>query len=216
MLMPIGDVLMCQPALAGLRRRYPHARLTALVTRERAEIVRGNADIDALLVYDFTPTRGAQSRLDATLAEIYARRFDMVVSFSTAGNCVAIVSAIPRQVWQRLPFFFWLWGSRDRAYLNRHAIDHYWQVVAQLGIVPRGPADLVPQWSVSPADHALALARLRQLGIELCRRAAARAAAPWRRRILWQEALASAPFCRASGANLRRNWRSGHCDGRSG
>lgn len=166
LLMPIGDVLLCEPALAALRRRFPRARLTGLAIRARAPLVAMSPYLDDLIVYDAEPERDAVARLDVTLAAIQADPFGMIVSFSTAGNCVALLSGIPRQVWQRLPWLFWLWGSAfDRPYRARHAVEHYWDVVAPLGLRPQGPADGVPRWHVPAADRAAAGERLRAAGV---------------------------------------------------
>ncbi len=168
--MPIGDLLFAQPAIQALRVRYPQAHITALTTRERADLVTafplvGEVPVfDAYLIYDDTPDHGALDRLDETMRHITRQRFDMVVSFSPAGNCVAILSGIPRQIWQRLPLAFWLWGARfDAAYRDRHAVEHYWEVVAQLGLRPQSVADHVPRWRVSAEEYASAQAQLKEL-----------------------------------------------------
>ncbi len=167
LIMPIGDVIFSQPAVAGLRRRFPHARLTALVTAARAPLIAMNPDIDDLIVYDDTTEHNSLTRLDLTLQEIVPRRFDMLVSFSTGSNCVGLLSGIPRQYWQRLPFVFWVWGSAlDPGYRTRHAVEHYWRVMAQLDVAPRGPADHVPRWHVSADEHAAARARLAAMGVD--------------------------------------------------
>ena len=129
--MPIGDTLFAQPAVAALRRRFPQARLTAIVWPTNAVLAATNPDIDDMIIYHNDPNdRDFLTRFDAFLPQVQARRFDMLVSFSPASNCIAILSGVPRQVWQRLPFCFWLWGTTfDPAYRERHAVDHYWQTV---------------------------------------------------------------------------------------
>lgn len=167
LLMPIGDTLFCQPALAGLRQRFPQARLTALVHPLLAPLIATNPSLDEVLIYDDAPGHDFITRLDTTLQVIYARRFDMIVSFSPAGNCVAILTGIPRQVWQRLPYAFWLWGSvLDTGYRSRHAVEHYWNVVGQLAIAPHEPADYLPRWQVPAEDRQAARDHLRAFGID--------------------------------------------------
>jgi ADP-heptose:LPS heptosyltransferase len=48
-LLPIGDTLMATPAIAGLRRRFPDAIITAWVSASNAAILEGNPDIDQLV-----------------------------------------------------------------------------------------------------------------------------------------------------------------------
>jgi ADP-heptose:LPS heptosyltransferase len=167
LLLPIGDLLFCQPAIASLRRRYPQAHMTALVRPLLAPLITDHPDLDDAIIYDAAPDHDFITRLDTTLQDIYARRFDMIVSFSPAGNCVAILTGIPRQVWQRLPYIFWLWGDAlDRGYRARHAVEHYWNVVRQLGVIPRGPGDHIPRWQVSQAERGAAREHLRSVGVD--------------------------------------------------
>ena len=165
--LPIGDTLFVQPAVAALRRRYPQARLTAIVYPTNAALAAVNPDIDDLITYHNDPTdRDFITRFDAFLPQVHHRRFDMFVSFSPGSNCIAILSGVPRQVWQRLPFCFWLWGTTfDAAYRERHAIDHYWQTLHDLGIAPRNPTDRIPIWQVSAAEQDAARVTLTSAGI---------------------------------------------------
>jgi len=48
----IGDVLLATPAIAALRAEYPSARIWAAVPRSSAEILKGNPDLDRVLLYD--------------------------------------------------------------------------------------------------------------------------------------------------------------------
>jgi ADP-heptose:LPS heptosyltransferase len=166
LLIPFGDVVLCQPAVAGLRRRFPRSQLTGLVVAARAPLAALDPDLDDLIVYDDTPEHNSLERLDRSLAAIRERRFDLAVSFSPAGNCVLLMSGIPRQIWHRLPFFFWATGARDPAYMQTHAVELYWQVVAPLGICPMTPEDHIPHWAVSEDDRCQARARLAGLGVD--------------------------------------------------
>ncbi len=48
----IGDIIHTLPAVAGLRRAYPKAWLAWVVERGGAELLRGNPDLDELIVVD--------------------------------------------------------------------------------------------------------------------------------------------------------------------
>src|SRR6185437_13506 len=169
--MPIGDTLFCQPAIAAIRRRYPDARMTALVWITNLPLAQANPDIDDIIVLapqhpSPGPTLDFITRFDDTLREIQARRFQMMVSFSPSSNCVAILTGIPRQVWQRLPCGFWLWGSAFAPeYGDQHAVDYYWDVVGDLGLAPRDPAERIPHWQVSAEEQQATCERLARLGI---------------------------------------------------
>ena len=45
----LGDVLMTTPVLAGLRRAYPHARITYAVGAWSRKALEGNPNVDELI-----------------------------------------------------------------------------------------------------------------------------------------------------------------------
>ncbi len=166
--MPIGDTLFAQPAVAAVRRRFPHAHITAIAYAHVAPLVAANPALDEVIAYNADPALDFIARFDTTLSALHARRFDLLVSFSTGSNCIGILTGIPRQVWQRLPFAFWLWGAAfDPAFREKHAVDHYWDVVADLGLAPRDAADRIPHWQVGVAEQTAARAALVGAGIEV-------------------------------------------------
>ncbi len=161
-LLPIGDLLFCQPALMAVRRRFPAARITALTSSQLAPLLADFPAIDDLFIHDTTPDGNLIARLDATLQFIHARRFDHFISFSTGTNSLGLLTAIPRQTWQVLPRAFYLTGTLlDPPFRARHAVDHYWQVVRPLGCFPRDWLDRVPYWHVPHAERREAAERLR-------------------------------------------------------
>jgi heptosyltransferase III len=48
----IGDVVLTTPAIAALRKRYPHARIVGVVSPVAAEIYRANPHLDESIVLD--------------------------------------------------------------------------------------------------------------------------------------------------------------------
>ena len=49
----IGDAVMCLPALMDIRESFDHSNVTVLARPAIAELLRGHAGIDDVLVYDY-------------------------------------------------------------------------------------------------------------------------------------------------------------------
>ncbi|HKD77055.1 MAG TPA: glycosyltransferase family 9 protein, partial [Ktedonobacterales bacterium] len=49
---------------------------------------------------------------------------------------------------------------------QRHSVEHYWDVVARLGIFPQRPEDHIPTWHVGETERAAAHATLTKLGVQ--------------------------------------------------
>src|SRR5574343_655369 len=47
----IGDLVCTTPAFSALRKRYPDAKIGALVNSYNAEVLRGNFNVDHVFVY---------------------------------------------------------------------------------------------------------------------------------------------------------------------
>lgn len=95
----IGDAVMCEPALAALRRRFPDAEVTLLVKPAVAELFTGHPAISKILVYD---DRGQHAGLTGKwrLAQTLRRgRFDLAILFQNAFEAalLAFLAGIPRR-----------------------------------------------------------------------------------------------------------------------
>ncbi|MEM1060462.1 MAG: putative lipopolysaccharide heptosyltransferase III [Verrucomicrobiota bacterium] len=88
----IGDVLLMTPALRELRRRFPEARLTAVVHAFAAPMLEGNPDVDDIITAGHLegPT-GKLQRLRSELSlvgRIRAQRFDLTLDFGTSERAI--------------------------------------------------------------------------------------------------------------------------------
>lgn len=71
----IGDLVCTTPALAALRRHYPSAEIAALVNTYNADVLRGNANLNHVFVYQkFKHAGGLWGRFKALL-----KRFGLIV-----------------------------------------------------------------------------------------------------------------------------------------
>lgn len=145
----LGDLLCATPLFTVLRRQLPGAEITVLVHRPHDVVLRGNPDLDTVLVYDrLTTHRSLAARL-RFLRELQSFHFDWVLSIHAASSVAFAVThaGIPWRtcVWRygerRKPH--WARGfqqhiRQDRATGTRHEIEHNLDVLRELGFTPEG------------------------------------------------------------------------------
>ena len=148
MLLPIGDTLFATPAVRALRRRYPEARITALVYPTNVGILRNSPDIDNFL---FWPTRQEWPGLWGVLSLFWTLRrlrFDLAVEFSNYIWWVTWLSGIPRRTEMDLPAMWWALPWVGREWRRKHAVEHYADAVRKLEIPVEEMA-----LRLEPSDH---------------------------------------------------------------
>jgi len=93
----IGDAVMCEPAIAALRRLFPQAELTLLAKPAVAELFTGHPDVAHTLVYD---DRGQHAGLTGKwklVNSLRRGRFDLAILFQNAFEAalLAFLAGIP-------------------------------------------------------------------------------------------------------------------------
>lgn len=168
LLSPIGDTLLATPALAALRRRFPDASLTVIVSASNAGILEGNPDVtDRILV----PPQGKGPTLLRFARAMRAinrtrEKYDLVVSLSAASSFVTFVSGLAgKQYKLSSPPLWWLIGGHSAAYRARHTIDQYLLAIAPLVTPPRSDDDRVPRLFLTLQDRSAARRLLRAHGL---------------------------------------------------
>jgi len=79
----IGDILLCNPTLAGLRRRFPGAKIHLLIDDIFEEILYNNPNVDRLVLNRrHKENSGLKSDLE-TIKEIRSEKYDLVVDLQT-------------------------------------------------------------------------------------------------------------------------------------
>ncbi|MEQ1656398.1 MAG: lipopolysaccharide heptosyltransferase II [Nitrospira sp.] len=163
----IGDAVMCEPALRGLRALFPKAEITVLAKPAIAELFIAYPGIDRRLVYD---DRGIHAGLSGkwTLAGLLRRhRFDLAVLFQNAFEAALItwLAGIRRRygyVTDGRAFLLTDPVARpDRATLV-HQVHYYWDLLKPLGVTG---APSVPALAVSENETRAMDERLGDLGI---------------------------------------------------
>lgn len=163
----IGDAVMCEPALRGLRALFPKAEITLLAKPAVAELFIAYPGLDRRLVYN---DRGVHAGLSGkwTLAGLLRRhRFDLAVLFQNAFEAALLtwLAGIRRRygyVTDGRAFLLTDPVARpDRATLV-HQVHYYWDLLKPLGVTGAPP---VPALAVS-ADETRAMdERLTEIGV---------------------------------------------------
>ena len=168
LLCPIGDTLLATPALAALRRRYPNASLTVIVSASNVGILEGNPDVTD---YIFVPPAGNGPTLLRFAQAMRAinrirDKYDLVVSLSAASTFVTFVSGLPGHHYKlQSPPLWWLIGGHSANYRARHTIDQYLLTIAPLVDPPRSDDDRVPRLYLTLQDRSAARRLLRANGL---------------------------------------------------
>jgi lipopolysaccharide heptosyltransferase II len=140
----VGDVVFTTPAIRAVRRRFPDARLTYLVERAAAPVVRGNPHLDEVIVID--RRRGIRRLIDdARLArQLRGRRFDLVIDFhgGPRSSWLAWATRAPRRIGYTIVGRSWMYTdrvSRPRGLRPRHSVANQFDLLAPLGIPALDP-----------------------------------------------------------------------------
>lgn len=97
----LGDVVMATPALRALRRGRPEARISAVVRRTLAPVLRGSPWIDEFVAHDIYAASGTLGRFRARLAvarELRASEIVVVLPNSFASAILAFATRAKRRV----------------------------------------------------------------------------------------------------------------------
>lgn len=137
-LCPIGDTLFLTPALARLRERFRAARITVVLSPANEGILVDNPAVDARMYFRERSAAPGLLRFAQGVRRISRLRPDLIVNFSAAGDWITLLAGLraPRLSID-MPFLWTVFGTRNRAFRRRHAIDHYLRVVEPVA----GPCD---------------------------------------------------------------------------
>jgi heptosyltransferase III len=155
----IGDLILTTPAIAALRKRFPDAHLTLVVSNECADLLPALSDVDRVLIahrnlYDI-----------ALFPAIALRRFDCCIDFTRNDRSasLAFLSGAPRRIVS--------YRVRDqsktraRAYndfvsvrmRDMHTIDHHMALLKPFGVrnASRSLRLQIPEAAQARADQLL-------------------------------------------------------------
>src|SRR5574341_1671221 len=95
----LGDAVMCEPALRGLRRLFPDADISLLVKPPVAELLLGHPAVNKTVIYDEKGRHAGLSGKWALARQLRRQRFDLAVLFQNAFEAAVLVwlAGIPRR-----------------------------------------------------------------------------------------------------------------------
>ncbi len=139
----LGDIIHALPVLTGLRRRFPGAHISWLVSRSYESLLAGHPDLNDTIRFSRN-TRGSWWKgindFRRLLAELRRRRFDLVLDLQglLRSGIMAWATRAPHRIGLRgaregASFFYTdVIEGTDRA-SGGHAVDRYWRAAAALG-----------------------------------------------------------------------------------
>lgn len=170
----LGDNVLMLPAIAGIRRHYPHARLVSIVNCDgfsefpAREILGHSPDIDALITLTQQPVRRSGWGLHVVLPAEKKPACDLFVNLSPFGNRGWIGAVIREMAFARWLGAKWAEGFRMQTYARRgifNRVQHRFvenEARRPRWILRRLGASTVENEDLLPADPA-AKGRIAQL-----------------------------------------------------
>ena len=166
----IGDLVCTLPLIAALRKKYPNARIEALVNSYNCDVLAGHPDLNAVHAY----SKG-KHRADESLLAVYWRRIRLLWSLRGRFDCVIL--AAPGEQPRSLGYARLIrprhilgfvspdttlrgidWAVPYQPYAQAHEVEKVFALLAPLGIDPPvSAARIVPNaMALSNAQRSLA------------------------------------------------------------
>ena len=139
----IGDLVMSLPALEGVRKSFPKAHITVLVRPPLDELLRGNPNVDEIMLYDKKGVHKGAAGLARIVREVRARKFKKAILFQNAFEAALItfLARIPERMGYTTDNRGMLLtkgvklSDKTRA---KHQVEYYRDLLAALGLDTNG------------------------------------------------------------------------------
>ncbi len=151
----LGDAVMCEPAIRGLRRLFPQAQMTLLVKPAVADVFSGHPAVTKILTYDSQGRHEGLTGKWALAGELRQQGFDLAVLFQNAFEAafLTFLASVPRRYGYATDGRSLLLSDPvavpDRRSLV-HQVRYYWDLLKPLGLTGDPPA---PELVVSPEEE---------------------------------------------------------------
>jgi heptosyltransferase-2 len=163
----LGDAVMCEPALSGLRRLFPDAQIALLVKPAVADLFAGHPALTRVLTYD---TKGRHAGFSGKLAlagQLRRQGFDLAVLFQNAFEAafLTFLAGVPRRYGYATDGRSLLLSDPVAAPDPRtlvHQVRYYWDLLKPLGLTGDPP---VPELVIFPEEERAMAGRFAQGGL---------------------------------------------------
>ena len=163
----LGDAVMCEPALRGLRRLFPDAQIALLVKPAVADLFTGHPALTRVLIYDGKGCHAGLFGKWALAEQLRRQSFDLAILFQNAFEAafLTFLAGVPRRYGYATDGRSLLLSNPvavpDRRALT-HQVRYYWDLLKPLGLTSDPPA---PELVVSPEEEQAMAGRFAQGGL---------------------------------------------------
>lgn len=163
----LGDAVMCEPALRGLRKLFPDAQIALLVKPAVADLFAGHPALTRVLTYDTKGRHAGLSGKWALAGQLRRQGFDLAVLFQNAFEAafLTFLAGVPRRYGYATDGRSLLLSDPvavpDRRTLV-HQVRYYWDLLKPLGLTGDPSA---PELVVFPEEEQAMAGRFAQGGL---------------------------------------------------
>ena len=163
----LGDAVMCEPALRGLRKLFPDAQIALLVKPAVADLFVGHPALTRVLTYDTKGRHAGLSGKWALAGQLRRQGFDLAVLFQNAFEAALLtfLAGVPRRYGYATDGRSLLLSDPVAAPDRRtlvHQVRYYWELLKPLGLTGDPSA---PELVVFPEEEQAMAGRFAQGGL---------------------------------------------------
>ena len=168
-----GDFILCFPALAALRRRFPDAKITCWVRKYNEHLVELNPDINQTIVFDDFKTKGISifqsisfnGAQNDFLRFLKDKKFDLCIDDSGFAFCAIICAraGIPLRIGRNTQGFGFLYHFEYAYDFDAPLVLKRFRLLERLGVSDPGAGALIPRITI---PEELKRKTLQKLGFE--------------------------------------------------
>ena len=163
----LGDAVMCEPALRGLRKLFPDAQIALLVKPAVADLFAGHPALTRVLTYDTEGRHAGLSGKWVLAGQLRRQGFDLAVLFQNAFEAAFLMflAGVSRRYGYATDGRSLLLSDPVAAPDRRtlvHQVRYYWDLLKPLGLTGDPPT---PELVVFPEEEQAMAGRFAQGGL---------------------------------------------------